>query len=98
MKYTQPHYNYVALYKDGFKIGRTKNPLRRMRQIRAMAFDLGSPVSDRVALHTETHIRRILKRFAIPGTFEFFESSMDEAFEVIDFTARTQTTLKESGV
>lgn len=92
------HYNYVAFYSDGFKIGRTSSPIRRMRQIRAMAFDLGSPVSRRVALHTESHIRRVLRPFALPGTLEYFEASKDEALDMIDFTARTQATLIEAGV
>jgi len=97
MELTQ-HYNYVAFYKDGFKIGRTTTPQRRMRDVRAMAFDLGRPVSRAVALHTETHIRRTLRRFAIAGTLEYFESSLEDALEVVAFTERTQKTLEEAGV
>lgn len=92
------HYNYVAFYKDGFKIGRTTVPRRRMREVRAMAFDLGRPVSRAVALHTETHIRRVLRKFALKGTLEYFESSPEEALEIIAFTARTQDTLESAGV
>lgn len=92
------HYNYVAFYKDGFKIGRTSCPNRRMRDVRAMAFDLGRPVSRAVALHTETHIRRVLRKFAIAGTLEYFQASQEEAFLVIDFTAQTQETLEAAGV
>jgi hypothetical protein len=92
------HYNYVAFYRDGFKIGRTSLPKRRMKEVRAMAFDLGRPVSRKVALHTESHIRRVLRRFAIPGTLEYFESSPEEALEVVAFTARTQATLEAAGV
>lgn len=91
------HYNYVAFYKDGFKIGRTSNPARRMRDVHAMAFDLGRPVSRAVALHTETHIRRVLRKFAIEGTLEYFQASQEEAFQVIDFTAQTQATLEAAG-
>jgi hypothetical protein len=92
------HYNYVAFYRDGFKIGRTSSPKRRMKDVRAMAFELGRPVSHKVALHTETHIRRVLRRFALPGTLEYFEASPEEALEVVAFTARTQATLEAAGV
>lgn len=91
------HYNYVAFYKDGFKIGRTTRPFQRMREVRAMAYDLGRPVSREVALHTESHLRRVLRRFALPQTLEYFQASPEEALEVIDFTARTQKTLEAAG-
>jgi hypothetical protein len=92
------HYNYVAFYRGGFKIGRTSTPKRRMKDVRAMAFDLGRPVSSAVALHTETHLRRVLRRFAIEGTLEYFEASVEEALEVVAFTERTQVTLEAAGV
>lgn len=92
------HYNYVAFYRDGFKIGRTTDPKRRMRQVRAMAFDPGRPVSRDVALHTETHLRRVLRRFALKGTLEYFEAAPEEALEIVDFTASTQNTLEDAGL
>ena len=92
------HYNYVAFYSDGFKIGRTTRPTQRMREVRAMAYELGKPVSAAVALHTESHIRRVLRRFALPQTLEYFEASVEEAFDVVEFTARTQQTLEEAGL
>lgn len=92
------HHNYVAFYSDGFKIGRTTRPTQRMREVRAMAFDLGKPVSRTVALHTESHLRRVLRRFALPQTLEYFQASHEEALEVIGFTARTQSTLEAAGV
>lgn len=92
------HYNYVAFYTDGFKIGRTTRPAERMREVRAMAYELGKPVSRAVALHTESHLRRVLRPFALPQTLEYFEASPDEALEVVAFTARTQETLEAAGV
>jgi hypothetical protein len=92
------HHNYVAVYSDGFKIGRTANPARRMRELRPMAMFAGHAVSPRVALHTETHIRRVLRQFALPGTLEYFEGSKAEALEAVAFTARTQKTLEAAGV
>ncbi len=92
------HFNYVAFYADGFKIGRTTRPAKRMREVRAMAYELGKPVTAAVALHTESHIRRVLRPFALPQTLEYFEASHDEALQVVDFTARTQETLEAAGV
>lgn len=92
------HHNYVALYVDGFKIGRTCNPARRMRELRPMAMMAGFAVSREVALHTETHIRRVLRAYALPGTLEYFEASQAEALEVVDFTRQTQQTLEAAGV
>jgi len=92
------HYNYVAFYSDGFKIGRTTRPVQRMREVRAMAYELGKPVSRDVAMHTESHIRRVLRRFALPQTLEYFQASPEEALEVVSFTARTQATLEAAGV
>ena len=98
MKFTQ-HHNYVAIYLDGFKIGRTGNVDRRKRELKGTcAFIAGKPVSALVALHTETHLRRVLKSFALPGSFEYFEASENEALEVIAFTDRTQNTFEEAGV
>lgn len=98
MSQLKQHFNYVAFYADGFKIGRTTRPAQRMREVRAMAYDMGRPVSRAVALHTESHLRRVLRRFALPQTLEYFRASPDEALDVIEFTARTQETLEAAGV
>lgn len=92
------HYNYVAFYADGFKIGRTTSPHRRMRQLHAMAFDTGRPVSRAVALHTETHIRRSLRKFAIAGTLEYFEGSLEQGLMVVELTTQVQDAMEDAGL
>lgn len=96
------HYNYVVVFQDGrFKIGRTCNPTRRLRELREgrpfYGVDIGRPVSARVALLTETHVRRALRSHALPGTLEWFYAPRREAALVAEFTAETQSTFEAAG-
>lgn len=98
------HHNYVAIFVDGrIKIGRTGNIKRRLQELRRQSGRLlgyieGEPVSARVALHTETHIRRALRGHALPGHCEWFFGPRREAAVVADFTRRTQITLEQVGL
>ena len=97
------HHNYVVIYRDfRVKIGRTCNPQRRLKELRReglfYGFDIGRPVSARVALHTESHIRRALRSQALPGTLEWFSAPPSQAAMVARFTAETQATLEAAGV
>jgi hypothetical protein len=88
------HHNYVLCFADGrVKIGRTGNFNRRRRELGGF-YNEGRPVSRDVALAVENILRRRLRPHALSGTFEWFRAPKSVAAEIVDLTARLQTSVE----